>query len=331
VFDATQARLNELIGAFGTTAHGMAEGWTAAQRTHAEATAQQLERLDQALGAFAQTFEQRSTALLTQTETLIGSRAEAEAHWTRQQGERMDELATLWRTELAALRTQEAAHGEAAVARLGELQAALAGHLATLGAALETPLTRLLNTAAEVPQAAAEVIAQLRQEMTRLAERDNLALEERTGLVEKINGLLHALNEASGAQRAAIESLVTQAASVLEQAGSSFSQSLEAQAGRAADASAHVASSAVELASLGESFSHGVQLFSATNEKLVDGLQRVEGALQQSMARSDEQLAYYVAQAREVIDLSITAQQGLIQDLRRRDVKQPVLPKETVG
>lgn len=329
LFDATQAQLSELAGAFGATAKSVSEGWAAAQRTHADTSAQQLDRMDQALGAFAQTFEQRSAALLAQTEALIGSRVEAEARWAEQQGARMDELAALWRTELSALRTQEAAHSEAAVARLGELQSALASHLATLGAALEAPLTRLLNTAAEVPQAAAEVIAQLREEMTRLSELDNLALQERTGLVERIGGLLQALEQASGTQRAAIESLVAQAAAVLEQAGNGFSQTLQAQAGRAADAASHVAASAVELASLGESFSHGVQLFNTGNEKLVDGLQRVEGALQQSMARSDEQLAYYVAQAREVIDLSITAQQGLVQDLRRRDVKQPALPKES--
>jgi hypothetical protein len=34
-----------------------------------------------------------------------------------------------------------------------------------------------------------------------------------------------------------------------------------------------------------------------SNDKLVAHLQRVEGALTKSMARSDEQLAYYVAQA----------------------------------
>ena len=49
----------------------------------------------------------------------------------------------------------------------------------------------------------------------------------------------------------------------------------------------------------------------------MQSLQRVEGAIGQSLARSDEQLAYYVAQAREVIDLSISAQQGIIEDLRR--------------
>ena len=52
-------------------------------------------------------------------------------------------------------------------------------------------------------------------------------------------------------------------------------------------------------------------------DKLVANLQRLEGSLDKSMARSDEQLAYYVAQAREVIDLSISAQQGIVEDLRR--------------
>ena len=60
-----------------------------------------------------------------------------------------------------------------------------------------------------------------------------------------------------------------------------------------------------------------MQAFSDTNGQLAAGLQRLEATLQQSMARSDEQLAYYVAQAREVIDLSISAQQGIVEDLRQ--------------
>ena len=39
--------------------------------------------------------------------------------------------------------------------------------------------------------------------------------------------------------------------------------------------------------------------------------------MKNATVRSDEQLAYYVAQAREVIDLSISAQQGIVEDLRR--------------
>jgi len=255
--------------------------------------------------------------LLNQSEELIRSRIESEAHWMQHHRERMDQLASVWRTELGALREDEASRGNAAVDRLGELQTAMASHLATLGTALEAPMTRLMQTASEVPQAAAEVIAQLRQEMTQLTEQGNLALQERNGLVEKITTLLQGLNQASGEQRVAIESLVTSATQVLDQASSQFAQALQAQAGQSLDVAAHLTGSAVELSSLGESFGHGVQLFSASNDKLLDSLARVESSIKQSTARSDEQLAYYVAQAREVIDLSISSQQGIVEDLRR--------------
>ena len=46
------------------------------------------------------------------------------------------------------------------------------------------------------------------------------------------------------------------------------------------------------------------------------------------MARSDEQLAYYVAQAREVIDLSLMSQKQIVEDLQQRSVKQPALAGE---
>jgi hypothetical protein len=263
--------------------------------------------------------------LLDRSEELVRSRIETEAHWTQQQGDRMDQLASVWRTELCALRDEEATRGNAAVERLGELQAALATHLTTLGSALEAPMTRLMQTASEVPQAAAGVIAQLRQEMSRLTERDNLALEERTVVMDKINALLQTINQASGEQRAAIESLAASAAAVMDQASQQFADTLGAQAGKSAEVAAQVVGSAVELSSLGESFNHGVQLFNATNEKLIESLQRMEGTMNQSMARSDEQLAYYVAQAREVIDLSITSQQGVVEDLRQLHSKQASL------
>jgi hypothetical protein len=111
--------------------------------------------------------------LLAQSEALVSARIDAEAQWTRQQhGERLEQLAGLLRSELGALRQDEAARGEAAVQRLGELQTALATHLATLGTALEAPMTRLMQTAAEVPQAAAGVITQLRAELSHITERD---------------------------------------------------------------------------------------------------------------------------------------------------------------
>ena len=294
----------------------------ALEKTAGEITARTSQQAGQALTDMA--------ALLEQAQAMVRERIAAEAQWTQSQAERLDQLANLWRSELGALRNDEATRGNAAVERLGALQEALATQLATLGTALEAPMTRLMQTAAEAPQAAAEVIAQLRQEMSRLAERDNAALEERRSLVGDITTLMQTLNQASAAQRDAIEQLVASASTVLDSTGQQFAQTLATQTAQATESAAQVAGSAIDLASLGESFHHGVQLFSTSNDKLMDSLQRIEAAMGQQLARSDEQLAYYVAQAREVIDLSITAQQGLVEDLRRRDGKAapaPAAPK----
>jgi hypothetical protein len=61
-----------------------------------------------------------------------------------------------------------------------------------------------------------------------------------------------------------------------------------------------------------------VRNFSETNEKLMANLQRIEQAIEKSMTRSDEQLAYYVAQAREMIDLSIGSQKDVLEALQQR-------------
>ena len=205
----------------------------------------------------------------------------------QQAAQRMDTLAqhltTTWQTQMQALRADEQRRGDAAVARLGELQAGVAQHLATLGAALEAPLARLLQTASEVPQAAAGVLAQLREEMARLSTQENATLAERTALVQRLGTLVQTVEEA---------------------ARQASQMAVQAQA------------NAVELSSWGDAFGQGVEMFHAGNEKLATALQQVEAAISRSTARSDEQLAYYVAQAREVIDLSISAQHGVIEKLR---------------
>jgi len=57
---------------------------------------------------------------------------------------------------------------------------------------------------------------------------------------------------------------------------------------------------------------------------MIDSLQRIEASLDKSMARSDEQMAYYVAQAREIIDLSILSQKQVVEDLRALSGKNAV-------
>lgn len=334
-------------------------------------------------GADARRTLQEVERLLARVEDLTGTRIASEQAWLQEQARRMDEANALWRTGLASLRDEEAARAAASAERLQAMQTAtqaslaatqsaaqagfaelqagttqslqalqstVASHLATLGTALEAPMTRLLETASEAPKAAAQLIAQLRREMSDIAERDRRTAEEHATLARELAALLQTIAQANEAQRDALASMSRSAAQALEQAtaqasqaleragtrvsgtldaageqftrslldaGAGFSASLDAQSASAARTSARIEASAIELASLGEAFEHGVQIFSASNAQLIESLQRIEGTLARAITRSDEQLAYYVGQAREVIDLSVSAQQGILEDLRR--------------
>ena len=271
-----------------------------------------------------------ATRLITSAEELMRSRLAAEAEWIAQHNGRMEALSTQMRTELGALREQEAQRGDAAVARLAELQTALTGHLTTLGTALEDPITRLIETASEAPRAAADVIGQLRKEISSSVARDNELLEERSRIMATLNTLLESINHASVEQRAVIDSLVASSAVALNTAGSEFSDKVGAEAVKLSDIAAHVTSSAVEVSSLSEAFGFAVNSFNEANEKLIANLQRIEGAMDKSMARSDDQLAYYVAQAREIIDLSLMSQKEIFEELRQLPGKQAA-PAEEVA
>jgi hypothetical protein len=251
------------------------------------------------------------------------ARSAAETAAAQQHDARLEQIATLLQTELGALREAEAQRGAAAVARLGELQGAVAGHLTTLGTALEAPIARLMETAAEAPRAAAEVIGQLRQEMSQAVARDNELLEERSRILETLNGLLASIEHASSEQRATIDALVATAATALDQAGERFAARMDVEGTKLGEVAAQVAGGAVEVASLGDAFGAAVQAFGEANTQLVDNLRRIEAALDKSMVRSEEQLAYYVAQAREVIDLSLASQKEIFDELRQLPQRQP--------
>ncbi|MGV0961399.1 MAG: hypothetical protein ACOYB1_16365 [Limnohabitans sp.] len=258
------------------------------------------------------------TRLMASSEELMRARIACEAQWTAQHTQRSQELSALLRSELSALRDAEEARGQAAVARLSELQTAVTAHLSTLGAALEDPITRLIDTASQAPKAAAEVIGQLRQEISVSVARDNALLQERTRIMDTLNHLLDAIHHASSEQRRVIDSLVSSSAASLNQANNQFIEHVSSESAKLGEITAQVTASAVDVASLGETFGFAVRSFNESNDKLMAHLQRIEQAMDKSMTRSDEQLAYYVAQAREIIDLSITSQKDVLESLQTR-------------
>ena len=235
------------------------------------------------------------------------------AAWTETLGSMATTLSREWEQvgTRTASRQQEICDTLERTAR--ELSAQTQAHTSSTISEIE----RLVQAASEAPKAAAEVVAELRQKLSDSMVRDTAMLEERSRLLATLETLLDAVNHAFTEQRSAVDALVTTSAGLLERVGTQFADKVETETGKLGAVAAQVTGSAVEVASLGEAFGMAVQLFGDSNEKLVTHLQRIEAALDKSLARSDEQLAYYVAQAREVIDLSMMSQKQIVEDLQQ--------------
>ena len=190
-------------------------------------------------------------------------------------------------------------------------------HTHTHASATIAEIERLAQAASEAPRAAAEVIGELRQKLSDSLAHDNAMLEERGRLLDTLATLLDAVNLASTEQRAAVDALVGTTSELMDRVGAQFSERVESETGKLAEISAQVTGSAVEVASLGGAFGAAVRLFSASNDKLATQLERIEAALDKSIARGDgTALLLHVSQAREVVDLSLMSQKQIIEDLQ---------------
>ena len=256
-------------------------------------------------------------ALLQASVSLVESRQEAEQTWREGQEQRLERLTAALREELSALRDAEDRRGQAAVQRLADLEATAATHLTGLGQALEQPMSRLIETASETPRAAAEVIGQLSKEISNNIERDNRLLEERGRLMAELDGLSASLARSTAEQAAAIDDLVRDAGERLSAVGERFSAQVGDEFAKVAGVADQFALSAADIASLGEAFKLAVEQYGESNGKLIESLARIEQGLENAGARSDQQLGYYVAQAREVIDYSVLTQKEIFDELRR--------------
>jgi hypothetical protein len=329
---ADQQRLDGWQQQLQTVAETLREQWQSAgqatlerQQQMGEALAQAAQTITREVGQDVQRHAQESlgeiSRLIASSEALVRARVASEAESAAQHQRLAQELSLSLRTELSALREQEAARADAAVAQLAELQNAVTRHLSTLGTALEQPIARLIETASEAPRAAAEVIGQLRQEISVSTARDNALLEERTRILDTLSTLLDAIHHASTEQRGVIDALVRSSQAALEHTRSGFAAEVQAQTERLGAMADQVTASAVDVASLGDTFGFAVRSFNDSNEKLITQLQGIEAAIGQSLSRSDEQLAYYVAQAREIIDLSISSQKDVLEALQQRQAQ----------
>ncbi|MDH0091106.1 DUF802 domain-containing protein [Achromobacter mucicolens] len=329
-----QAALLETVSSrLETAAGGVTQAWLDAQ-TRQETVGKQLaddnrDALQTASAAFGahsaellQTLEQSHTALQA---ALAANDEERLTVWTAKLAAMADALRTEWQqagAQAAGLQ-QEICDTLSLTAQdiTAQTQAHASETIAEIG--------RLVQAASEAPRAAAEVIGELRQKLSDSMARDNDMLEERNRLLETLGTLLDAVNHTAAEQRTAVDALVASSADMLERVGAQFTDKVESETGKLTEVASLVTSSAVEVASLGESFGAAVQAFGESNDKLTAHLQRIEAALDKSIARGDEQLSYYVAQAREVVDLSLMSQKQIIENLQQLAAQRATAGAET--
>jgi hypothetical protein len=304
-----------------TTAGDVAGAWSAALAKQGAAHEDLAARNEQALVAASATFEEHASSLVR---VVHASHEDLQARLQARDEERL----TTWTDSLTAMVAALNAHWEQAGENVATRQqdicdtlARTAGDIATQtqAHASETiaEISRLVDAASEAPRAAAEIVAELRQKLSDSMVRDTAMLEERSRLLATLETLLDAVNHASTEQRVAVDALVTTSADLLERVSTRFTDHIEAETGKLEVVGAQVAASAGDVASLGEAFGTGVQRFGQSNDALMERLAVIATALDNSLARSDEQLAYYVAQAREVVDLSMLSQKQIIEEMQQ--------------
>ncbi|MGB3394050.1 MAG: DUF802 domain-containing protein [Stenotrophomonas sp.] len=298
-----------------------ASAWGSALAQQHEAHDALAQRHEQALATASATFENHTHALLDAVQL---SHGQLQATLEERDAQRLSGWSQALDASIATLDRQLQHSGEQLAQRQQQTCAALAQstqaiHEQAQAQARDTlaEIARLVETASEAPRAAAEVVAELRQKLSDSMVRDTATLEERGRLLETVQTLLDAVNHASNEQRGAIDALVSTSAELLERVGGRFGAQVESQAGKLDAAAAHVTGSALEVASLGEVFGGAVQSFGDATVALNERLHAIEAALEKSLARSDEQLGYYVAQAREVVELSMLSQKQIIGELQQ--------------
>ncbi|KVC95277.1 chemotaxis protein [Burkholderia ubonensis] len=273
------------------------------------------------IGAQTRTFEQHSASLLNtmrdshaNLQTELASRDEQRlAAWSASLAEMAAKLSDEWAQTSAQAASRQQDICDTLARTANDITAQAQAHASDTIA----EISRLVQAASEAPKAAAEVVAELRQRLSDSMVRDTAMLDERSRLLATLETLLDAVNHASTEQRGAVDALVRTSADLLDRVGARFNDTVDAETRKLDAVAAQVTAGAVEVASLGDAFGMAVQVFGESNDKLLSHLQRIEAALEKSLARSDEQLEYYVAQAREVIDLSMMSQKQIVENLQQ--------------
>lgn len=324
--EAQQHQLGEQARAFGETAEALAARLDRHGQEQGERAAQaQMTLIDQLSDHYRQLTRQMG-------EEFCGAVA---AH----SRETLAQVEPLWRDAMAAL-SREAAGTQAAVAQLVERQAdamieSTQQLQTTLGEQWAAALVQQRDAQAGFLEDAATAVAALREQFQNIntqiagdltALRDAHAesrtheaalREEQAALGQQLAHLVDTMQSRLGAQHDALSGFVANAEALFAASSQRTEQQLEQATAQLSTAADDFAAGVAELAGLGDALAQWAAAFATANEQLKTAADQLESAVLASAQRSDEQMGYYVAQAREVVDYSVQAQQALIDQMRQ--------------
>ena len=244
----TQQVANQLDGIasrFDGTVQRVTDTWDSALAKHEQASERLTTALDRTQSTLAATFAERSASLLADMRSM---QAAWQSDWAAGEQARQTSFTEALTAMAGKLEAQWQQAGSATMAQQEQITQSLGETARDLVAATQrqaettiAEVTRLMQTAAEAPKAAAEVIGQLRHELSASMARDNSLLEERSRIMETLGALLDAINHASTEQRSAIDALVKSSADLLERTGSQFASKVESEAGKLVEVGAGIA------------------------------------------------------------------------------------------
>ncbi|TEA80171.1 DUF802 domain-containing protein [Allopusillimonas ginsengisoli] len=277
--------------------------WTASLGAMADALRQELAQSN----IHAASQQQAICDALAKTASAVSSETQAHASATIAEIERLVQAAAQAPRAAAEVVTEVRQKLSDSMARDNAMLEERSRLLETLGTLLNA-----VNHASTEQRAAVDALVATSADMLeRVGKQFTHSVETVTGkLTDKVDAETARLTHV-------VETGTSKFTTMVEAETGKLAGSVEAETSRLSGIAAQVTGSAVEVASLGEAFGKAVQLFSESNASLVEHLQRLEATLDNSITRSDEQLAYYVAQARDVVDLSMMSQKQIMEELQQ--------------
>jgi hypothetical protein len=339
----TSEEMKALSGSFMSASREVAGAWQAGLDVQRETAEGLADKMGSSFESFKEQFEQMASSLL--------SSVEREMSHSMDQQKNLDEARLrLWTDSLAQSQKETSSHLADVFSEHGNITDVLKTAVFELKNSIQTFSDQIQRAAGDLLKSSGDLIenrmkteaewtqhqrnslqtltSELKSELATLredearriqsaAEHDHQMLEGRLGMVRELEALSKTLTETVKKQNEGIEQVVQSAERMFAEISNRFSENVSRETSHFVDVADRFAVSAVEMAGLGDSFGTAVGTFIQSNNTLVENLEGIEAALEKTTSRSDDQLAYYVAQAREIIDQCMLSQKEFFEQMQK--------------